>query len=396
MRLTARRRRTAAGPAVAADRAIRVVFSVHGLVFASWVAHIPHVKAALGLSNAGLGLALLGGPVGSVVATLVCGPLLASLGSARVVRWALLGYSLAGIGVGVAGSAFTLALALAVWGMFQGTLDVAMNTQGITVEHAIGRPIMSGLHARWSIGSFAGAALGALAVAAGVSLTAQLLVLGPTAGAIAGLGCRHLLRDPVASASHANRRLLAALRHRIVLILGVIGLAAMLCEGAAADWSAVYLRTTLGLSPGLAGAGYAVFSAAMVSVRLAGDRLLLLYPARVLLPALAAIATVGMALALALGTPPAALAGLATLGLGLGLVVPVAFSAAGRLTAIPTGSAIAAVSAIGWIGFVGGPPLIGRVADLVTLPAALALVPVMTAAIAALALGTDAFPDPKR
>lgn len=367
------------------------MFVVHALVFASWVAHIPHVKAVLHLSNAGLGLALFGAPAGSVLATLVCGRLLGHLGSAIVVRAALLGYSLAGIGVGVAGSPLTLAAALALWGIFQGTLDVAMNTQGITVEHAARRSLMSGLHAGWSIGSFTGAGLGALGVAAGVSLSAQLAVLGPVAGALALWASRHLLADVAAPPEHHSRRLLASLRQRGVLILGLMGLAAMLCEGAAADWSAVYLRGTLGISPGLAGAGFAVFSAAMVAVRLAGDRLLSRYAPRVLLPVLGLIATAGMAIALAVGAPAAALAGLATLGLGVGLVVPTALSAAARVAGITPGNAIAAVSAIGWIGFVGGPPVIGRIAQLVSLPWALALLPVLTAAVAGLTVATEVF-----
>ena len=368
-----------------------VIFFIHGMLFASWTAHIPQIERSLGLSDAGLGLALLGAPVGSVAAILVVAPLLTRVGSRRVIPVTLVGYALAGIAVGLARSPAGLLAALALWGVFQGSLDVAMNTQGIAAQTALGRPIMSGLHASWSLGSFAGAGLGALAVAIGVSLTDQLLVLGPLAGLLA-LGMPGALlvdrRPPQAEPAARERRVLV---HPVVLILGAIALADMLCEGAAADWSAVYLRTATGAAPGIAGLGYAVFSATMVAGRLSGDRLLARRSPRVILPPLAALATAGMIVALVVPNPAVALVGLAALGAGLSMVIPTTFSAAGRLSGVPTATAIATVSGIGWVGFVGGPPLIGRLAGLVSLPVALGLVPLLTAAIALAVRGSAAY-----
>jgi hypothetical protein len=383
-----------AGRAVAARRHVLVVFFVHGLLFASWTAHIPHLQARLGLSDAGLGLALLGAPIGSVLAVGSVAPLLTRLGSRRTVQLTLAGYSLAGLLVAVAGSPLALAAGLAVWGACQGALDVSMNTQGIAVERALGRPILSGLHAGWSLGAFAGAGAGALAVAAGVSLTVQLLVLGPLAGAVALLMPGRLLADPApASGAPATRRGVA-LRSGLVWLLGAIALAGLLCEGAAADWSAVELRTVTGAVPGIAGLGYAAFAAAMFLVRVAGDRLLDRLAPRALVPGLLIVAAVGMTVALAVRTPGPTLAGLACLGAGIGLVSPAAFSAAGRLPGIATGTGVATVAAIGWTGFVGGPPLIGRLAQISSLPIALGLVPLLCAAIAVAIRTTDAFAPP--
>ena len=147
------------------------IFVSHGLLFASWTAHIPQIKDHLGLSDGALGFALLGAPLGSVTAMLIVAHLLPRLGSRRMVQITLLGYCLAGPLVGLAGSFVALFAALFAWGAFQGSLDVSMNTQAVTVELAAGRPLMSGFHASWSIGAFAGAGIGALGVAAGVSLT---------------------------------------------------------------------------------------------------------------------------------------------------------------------------------------------------------------------------------
>ena len=218
-------------------------FVSHGLLFASWTAHIPQVKDHLGLSDGTLGLALLGAPLGSVAAMLVVARLLPRLGSRRMVQVSLLGYCLAGPLVGLAGSFAALFAALFAWGAFQGALDVSMNTQAVTVERAAGRPLMSGFHGSWSIGAFAGAGIGALGVAAGISLTPQLLLLAIPVLAVAGPLSLRMLPDPrrarAAEQGWPRGRRQAV---RAVLVLGAIAFASMLCEGASADWASVYLR----------------------------------------------------------------------------------------------------------------------------------------------------------
>jgi fucose permease len=156
----------------------------------------------------------------------------------------------------------------------------------------------------------------------------------------------------------------------------------MLCEGAAADWSAVYLRESLGSGIAISGLGYTAFALSMVAVRLFGNRLLVRHRADVLLPAFALITTAVFAVALLVPSVPAGLAAFFVLGAGVGIVVPTAFSAAGRLPGMHPGVSVAAVSGMGWAGFVCGPPLIGHLAGITSLPFALGLVPVLTAFIA--------------
>jgi len=163
-----------------------------------------------------------------------------------------------------------------------------------------------------------------------------------------------------------------------MVLLGAIAFASMLCEGATADWAAVYLSGPLharGVVPGL---GYVAFGLAMLTVRLSGNQLLIRYRPDRLLPALAVVATAGFAAALIVARPAAALAGFACLGLGLASVVPAVFSAAGRIPGLHPGTAVATASACGWAGFVCGPPLIGHLAAIASLPAALSLLPVLT------------------
>lgn len=358
------------------------VFATQGLLFASWTAHIPLVKATLGLGDAELGLALFGAPIGSVVAMLGIGWLLPRIGSRRTVRLCLAGYCATGWTVGMATSGFELFAALLLWGAFQGSLDVAMNAQAVFVERHIRKPALSGFHASWSLGAFVGVAIGAVAVSLGIPLAVQLVVLGVVVALVAGAATLAMIPDPVHEEAHEHASGLAAWTHPVVIALGLVVLASMLCEGAVADWSAVYLHESLGAAPGMAALAYAAYAAAMVIQRVIGDRVLLHVSARSILPILSAAATVAMVVALVIGQPLVSLVGFAVLGLGLALVVPATFTAAGRLQGVHTGSAVAAVSAIGWIGYVAGPPLIGHLAEAVTLPVALGLVPVLTGVIA--------------
>jgi MFS family permease len=391
---------TASSPVRGPRIAVTAVFVVHGLLFASWTAHIPGVQAHLGLTDGMLGFALLGAPVGSVTAMIAASWLLPRVGSRRIVQVALVGYCAAGPLVGLTGSLPALVAALFVWGAFQGTLDVAMNTQAIAVERTGRRTLMSGLHGGWSIGSFAGAGLGALAVAAHITLSVQLLGLGTIALLVAGLLTTRMLPAAVEQPGDLNAAAAdtEAARRRPgrvsrwsggMVLLGAIAFAAMLCEGATADWSAVYLSGlhARGIVPGL---GYAVFALAMVTVRLSGNRLLTRFRPDRLLPVLAAVATAGFGAALLAGQPPAALLGFGCLGIGLACVVPTVFSAAGRIPGLAPGTAVATASACGWAGFVCGPPVIGQLAAWASLPVALSLLPLLTVFLVAAILSSRA------
>ena len=365
--------------------AVTIVFFVNGVLFASWTAHIPHVKGYLRLTDGGLGLALLGAPAGSVLAMLLAAKLLPKLGSRVIVRVTLVGYCAAGPLVGLVRSASGLFLALMLWGAFQATLDVSMNTQAIAVERRANRALMPGFHGSWSIGSFAGAAIGAGGVAIGLSLSTQVLLLAIPCVVIGGWLSLAMIPDEHPAADHPAGHAPHAGRRGVWVVLGLLGaiaVADLLCEGAAADWAAVYLRTAVGAAPAVAALGFTAYSLAMAAVRLAGNRLLDRFTAHRLLPVLAALATALFGLGLAVQEVAVVLLGFAALGAGLGAVIPVIFSAAGRVPGINAGTAVALVSACGWVGLVCGPVVIGQLAQLTSLRLALILVPVLTALIA--------------
>ena len=362
------------------------MFFVHGFLFASWTAHIPQLKQHLELSDGRLGLALLGAPVGSVLAIGVAARMLPRVGSARMVRLALLGYCVAGPIIGLTGSFGSFFAAFLLWGFFQGMLDVSMNTQAIEVERFSGRVLMPGFHGSWSSGALVGALVGAIAVGLGVTLSEQLLVLAVPCFVFAGwLTSRMIPDQPVtdrADSSGARLPQRHGMLQRELIVLGGIAFADMLCEGAAADWSAVYLRDSLHTAAVVAGLGFAVYAFAMLAVRVAGNRLFTRFTAHRLLPLLAVVATLGFAAGLVIAHPVSMLVGFGLLGLGLGCVVPMTLSAAGAVDNVLTGRAVASVAGFGWAGFVIGPVVIGAIASATTLHTALFLIPVLTATVA--------------
>jgi MFS family permease len=361
------------------------VFFVQGFIFASWTAHIPHIKDHLHLGDGSLGIALLGAPIGSMLAMLAVSRLLPRFGSRAVVRVALVGYCLAGPLVGLSTSLGTFFAAFLVWGVFQGSLDVSMNAQAISVEARADRRLMPGFHGSWSLGSLAGAGVGVLGVGLGWSLSEQLLIFAVPCLIVVGWLSTQMIPDdqsPVrGQVEHAEKARWSLLQKSIV-VLAAIAFADMFCEGAVADWTAVYLHGTLHTSVVVAGLGYASYLLIMMTVRLLGNTVMNRFAVHLALPLLAFVGTVGLGVGLIVNFPASVFVGFMCLGAGLALVVPMVFSACGHIPNVHPGTAVATVSAVGWTGFVLGPPLIGGIASLTSLRTALFLLPLLTTVVA--------------
>jgi MFS family permease len=364
--------------------AVVATFVVQGFLFASWTAHIPHIKDHLNLSDGSLGIALLGAPFGSMLAMLAVSRLLPKFGSRRVVRVALVGYCLAGPLVGLSTSLLTFFIAFLLWGIFQGSLDVSMNAQAIAVEGRAGRRLMPAFHGSWSMGSLAGAGVGVLGVGLGWSLSEQLLIFGvPCLFVVGWLSTRMIPDDQahVEGSSGLTNKVRWSLLQKAIVVLAAIAFADMFCEGAVADWTAVYLHGTLHTSAVVAGLGYAAYLLIMMIVRLVGNKVVNRFPVYLALPLLAIVGVVGLSVGLIINRPASVLVGFMCLGAGLALVVPMVFSACGHIPNVHPGTAVAMVSACGWTGFVLGPPLIGAIASLTSLRTALFLLPLLTSVV---------------
>ena len=349
-----------------ARRAITAVFFVDGALFASWTSRIPALsdRRARHQRRAGAGPARARIRRGHGDA--LVGRVLPGRRSRTVCQVALAGLMVAIALPGLATSVVALALALLVVGVATATLDVSMNAHGVSVERDVHRPVLSSLHAAFSFGGFAGAGLGALAAALGVAPAWHLVVAAVVFGIPALLGSRHLLPEDADVDSDAPRLRLT----RMPLRLALLGTACFFCfvaEGGAADWSAKLVHDDLAGSAALGALAYASFSASMAVGRLLSDGAWTRWGAVRLLRRCGLLAAVGFAAGLAAGSAAAAVLGFAVLGLGLSGVVPTLFRASAGQPRVPTGTAIAAASTLGYTGFLAGPPLVGALAQLTSL-----------------------------
>lgn len=365
--------------------ALLVVFAGLGALSATWASRIPAVAAHLHLSPGSLGAVLLGPALGLVVSTAGAAAALRRVRPQVVMAAGIIVFAAALAAVAHTASPLAAFALLVAWGAGGGALDVAMNVEAAAVQDLAGRPVMSGLHAAFSVGGLAGAGLGALAAGAHLSVGVHLGVASAVVGAaglIATAAAPHLGPVPAAGADPGRPR-----RPPWALAtLGVVAFAGLMAEGAANDWSALWLHRDRGASLGTAALGYAAFALAMAVGRLSGDRLTeRLGPVR-LLRAGATVAAGGFALSLAGGDAATGIAGFAVLGAGLSVVVPLVVSAAAA--AGRSGTSVAVVNGSGYVGLMLGPPIIGGVADLTGLTAALVVVVAAAGVAAALAGAT--------
>ena len=360
---------------------ITVVFFANGALFASWASRIPAIADHVGTTTGQLGLALLAPAVGALITMPLVGHRLPGRSSRTFCAVGVGGLAVAVVLPALAPTLATLALALFVVGVANSALDIAMNAQGVTIERRMGQPILSSLHAAFSFGGFAGAGLGAAAAALHVDPLPHIAFAAVLFGVPGLLATRPLLRvdeDPDAGAERLPW-------HRLpprLLLMGVACFFCFLAEGGAQDWSAKLVNDDLAGSAALGALAYAVFAAGMGFGRLIADRLWARWGAVGLLRRSGALAAIGFAAALAVGTPAAAIVGFGLLGLGLSGVAPTLFRSAADEPGVPTGPALAATSSLGYLGFLAGPPLIGFLAQATSLRAA---------ALAIVAAGTLVF-----
>lgn len=367
---------------VRARVAVSVVFFVNGAVFATWATRVPAIAAPLGMGAGELAAVVFGLSGGAVVGLPLAGWLTNRFGSVLVTRAALLVYTGALALVPRAPDVVVVAVALVALGIGNALLDVAMNTAGVRVAHRYGRPIMAGFHALFSFGGLGGAVAGTAAAGAGITAQTHMTVAAVVlccAGLAASLG---VLPDPGRAEQKARGRF-----DRRIVVLGLLACCSLLCEGAANDWSAVYIAGTLGGTPGVAAAGFTVFSLMMTAGRFVADRLVARIGEVTFLRGAGVLAGVGFGASLLWPTPASALLGFGALGLGLAGVVPTLFTSAVRGADNPA-PAVSSVATIGYLGFLAGPPIVGALSTAAGLRAGLVVLAVLALVVAAGATAT--------
>lgn len=373
-------------PLRAVALATAAVFLLNGSVVTAWISRLPATRDRLNADPRTLGLILLMAGLGALLAMPVAGRVSGRIGSKPVVITTALVSGVALVLMSLAPNAVLTGATLFLFGATYGSWDVAMNIQGSHVDRRAGRDYMPRYHACWSLGSIVGAALGALAAAVGIGLTVHFTIAAVVAVVLTVVVVLRWYtddRDPIhddSPVAHAKR---GRLFTRRIALIGVIMLCGVFIEGAAADWLAIYLHDDRGASQSVAALGFAVFATAMTLSRFAGTGVIDRFGRARAVRAAGGLAALGITAALALPGLPGALLGVLFWGAGTALVFPAAISAGGESPGRPADS-IAAITTIGYGGFLLGPPLIGLVAGQVGLDRALWVLPVLGVTIAVL------------
>ncbi|GAA2123913.1 MFS transporter [Nocardioides bigeumensis] len=368
---------TTSSQVLVARNAVAVVFALNGLCFATWVSRIPEVRDDLGLTNGRLGLLLLAIAAGSVLAMPTTGALINRFGTIAVTRFglssAVLGLVTAAMGASE-GIVPLTALGLFAYGVGTGVWDVAMNVEGAAVERGLGRTIMPRFHAGFSLGTVLGAGVGALVIWLGLPMLAHLGGVAVLAFGVVWTRARSFLPvEPEPEGGHSSAW--TAWREPRTLLIGLMVFALALTEGTANDWLALALVDGYDVAHWVGVTGFALFVTAMTLGRLLGTQLLDRFGRLAVLWSTMAAAAGGVVL-IVYGGAVGAVAGIALWGVGASLGFPVGMSAAAD-DPIRAAARVSVVSTIGYGAFLGGPPLLGFVADRVGTLEALLVVAVL-------------------
>jgi MFS family permease len=365
-------------------RATLILFLVNGVVLGTWVASIPAVQARLAMSATELGLVLLVASLGSLLGQQITGQLLVRVSSRRIVIVAALAFPLLVPLFRLAPEPLVLAAVMFAFGYVNATMDISMNAHGVAIETRDGRPIVSTLHAGWSLGAFSGALGLAVATALGVDGVLEAFVVGAllwlTVLAVVrriGTGSR---RTEGASGIH--------LPSRRALPLALLIIPVAFAAGGIGDWGGVYIRQGLGAGAQLAAFAFAAYSLGLLLGRSAGDRLKERVGSVRLMRAGTLVAATTMAIYLVVGNPYLALVGMTITGIGLANNYPQLYGAAGRIS--PVGPSLSAVFAFSTLTFMVEPAIMGVVSDAFGIRVAMWL-PV--AAVLLVAIGVNRVPS---
>ena len=359
-------------------RGVSMFFFLHGLCFASWASRIPTIQSELNLSASSLGTILFALPLGFFISLAFAGWLIAKIGSKKAVVLSSTLYSLSLVGIGLSTSPLQVAASLLLFGFFANMLNISVNTQAVAVEELYQKRLMATFHGLWSVAGFAGAAFGTWMIGKSVPPLQHFIFV-----------CLFVLIGIAISAFYLvekdkqtdKKNPILALPDKSLLGLGFIAFCSMMVEGAMFDWSGVYFMNVIKVNSELTGIGYTTFMVSMAGMRFLADALAGRFGLRWILQTSGMLATIGLLLAVVLPQLIPSLLGFLLIGMGVSSVVPMVYSAAGKSKTMSAGMAITAVSSLGFMGFLIGPPLMGFIADAFSLRGSFLALTIMSVAV---------------
>ncbi|HQR92448.1 MAG TPA: MFS transporter [Sediminibacterium sp.] len=343
--------------------AVAVFFFIAGLSFASWASRIPDIKLHLGLTEGGLGLILFALPAGIMISLPFTGWIISKWSSRTILLIAAILYPLTLVMIGLVQTPIQLAITLFLFGTWSNFFNISVNTQAIAVEQLYGKTIMASFHGIWSLAGFTGAAVGTLMISLGlVPFWHFCIVTGISIPIVIWFNNYTVKQD-----APTGKQPLFAKPDKTILLYGLIAFGSMVCEGTMFDWSGVYFQKAVQAPTQWVTLGYLLFMGAMATGRFISDRFTTRFGIKPILQASGALIATGLMISVLFPFMIPAGIGFLMVGLGVSSVIPLIYSAAGRSKTMNPGVALAAVSTIGFIGFLLGPPLIGSIAQMASL-----------------------------
>ena len=357
-----------------ARTAVTVAFIVNGFVVGAFVARLPDFKEILGISDGEIGRSIVFSSIGLLLGLAPVGRLSAKLGSSRVAIPASIALALSTTLVGFSHSVFQFSASLFLFGLLLGAQDVAMNAHAVVVEHGMNKRIMSTFHATFSSGALAGSLIGGALSQWNVPIQAHTIGVGFFSITATLLTQRWWLpaeTDIHPIEKHEKSR--SRKRPAIFWALGLIVMCGQVGEGAAGDWGGILSRGAFNASPFISTLPFIFFSITMVTGRFLGDRLASRFGARRLIITGGLVSGIGLTTGLVVGGIGGVIFGWIFLAAGSSIVLPLIFSIAGSLAKnrfadrMAPAEGMAMVSGIAYFGFLAGPPVIGFLADQISL-----------------------------
>lgn len=352
--------------------AISIYFFCCGLTFASWASRIPSIKDKFSLNEAELGALLFMLPFGSLVALPFAGWAIAKFGSRNITFISTFLYALLLFFLGISNTVLGISIVLFFFGFWGDVLNISVNTQALVLqENFFKKPLLSTFHGMWSLGALSGAFFGGLFMESEWTTAQHFSVITIFSFVLAFLFCFRLVaKDKL----HNQSSKLFAWPDKSLLLLGGICFCCAICEGAMADWSSLYYKQVLKNLARISTTGYTSFALMMAMGRMIGDRLISKMGYQGILVLDSLLMAGGLGLAIFWPIPVIVMIGFGMVGLGVSTVIPIVYSLAGKSKTMPASSALAAVSTLGFTGFLVGPPIIGFAAHEIGLRWALVII----------------------
>jgi MFS family permease len=337
-----------------------VFFFVSGFGYTTWASRIPSIQQSLHLNEAQLGAALFALPIGLMATMPVTGRLLSTFSSSRIMLVGAVAFNLMLGLLGFTTLYWQFIVILFFFGSSRNLLNLSINTQSVGVQALYKKSIITTFHGIWSSAGLAGAALGYLMVYANVPQAWHMLAVSIVLCLLAFFSSPNTLHEkPVPQ----ERKPVFSLPDKALLKFALICFASMACENVMYDWSGIYMQKAVHASKVVATASFVVFMIAVTIGRFGGDTLVNKHGIKFVLQNSGILIVTGFALAIVFPYPATAIMGYVLIGFGVSCMVPLVFSMAGKSKTMSGGPAIAAVSTVGYLGFLLVPPIVGFVAQ---------------------------------